>query len=358
MEQGEKTKKVNQRTIKNVEKLAIRSEKESKTSGANTKGINSELDKKLDKLKLIEKLKEQKFEMASNQIINNKNIKRKVAEHEKVEIEKVNKAQHTTREVKFVAITTKTETDLREICDIEDEEHESERKQKVQGRAPIDKGKILSGKRENFVIEGPKHQSRVEKTEAGKGQEEKIFDYHVMKSEKHQNVNKGGSLNEKGEKEKGKYEIPPKHKYTKKEKEEKVRAKENYTEATQKRNTQHWIQKKNEQQNWEESETEQKDEELRDKHEKEYMVRSVNIEKQVKDNLRQNGKKEDVEKRSRDNLKGKEPKRNERGGYANTSKNIEVSKKHVLARKHSKREDIFQKIKRPLHKYEKDEAKF
>ena len=201
--------------------------KESKTSGANTKGINSELDEKLDKLKLIGKLKERKFEMASNQIINNKNIKRKVAEHEHVEIEKVNKGQDTTGEVKFVAITTKTEIDLRETCDIEDEEHESERKQKVQGREPIDKGKILSGKRENFEIEGPKYQSRVGKTEAGKEQEEKIFDYHMMKSEKYQNVNKEGSLNEKGEK-----EIPPKNKYTKKEKEEKVPAKENYTEAT------------------------------------------------------------------------------------------------------------------------------
>ena len=30
----------------------------------------------------------------------------------------------------------------------------------------------------------------------------------------------------------------------------------------------------------------------------------------------------------------------------------------VVARKHCKREDIFEKIKRPLHKYEKDELKF
>ena len=49
------------------------------------------------------------------------------------------------------------------------------------------------------------------------------------------------------------------------------------------------------------------------------MLRAVNIEKQVKDNLRQNGKKEDEEKRSRGNLKAKEPKRNERGEDANTS---------------------------------------
>ena len=42
----------------NVEKLAIRLEKESKISGANTKGVNSELDKKSDKLKTIGNLKE------------------------------------------------------------------------------------------------------------------------------------------------------------------------------------------------------------------------------------------------------------------------------------------------------------
>ena len=40
------------------------------------------------------------------------------------------------------------------------------------------------------------------------------------------------------------------------------------------------------------------------------MIRAVNIEKQVKDYLRQNGKMNDIEKRSRDNLKGKELKRN------------------------------------------------
>ena len=112
----------------NVEKLAIRSEKESKTIGANTKGVNSELDKKSDKLEPIGKLKEQKFEMASNQIIDNKNIKRKVAENEKVEIKEVNKVQHTTGEVKFVAITAKSEIELRESCDTEHEEYRSERK--------------------------------------------------------------------------------------------------------------------------------------------------------------------------------------------------------------------------------------
>ena len=56
----------------------------------------------------------------------------------------------------------------------------------------------------------------------------------------------------------------------------------------------------------------------------------MNIEKRIiKDNLRQNGKKKDVEKRLKDNLKGKKPKRNERGEDSNTSKNTEVSKKYV-----------------------------
>ena len=117
----------------NVEKLAIRSKKESKTIGANTKGVNSELDKKSDKLEPIGKLKEQKFEMTSNQIIDNKNIKRKVAENEKVEIKEVNKVQHMRGEVKFVAITAKSETELRESCDTEYEEYGRERKQKEQG---------------------------------------------------------------------------------------------------------------------------------------------------------------------------------------------------------------------------------
>ena len=61
------------------------------------------------------------------------------------------------------------------------------------------------------------------------------------------------------------------------------------------------------------------------------MITAVNIEKQVKNNLRQNEKKKDVQKRSRDNLKGKEPKRNERGEDVIASKIIEVSKKRVVA---------------------------
>ena len=81
-----------------------------------------------DKLKPIRKLKKKKFEMVSSQIINNKNIQRKVAENKKVEIKEVGKVQHTAGEVKFVTITTKTEIELKEGCDTEDEEHESERK--------------------------------------------------------------------------------------------------------------------------------------------------------------------------------------------------------------------------------------
>ena len=52
-----------------------------------------------------------------------------------------------------------------------------------------------------------------------------------MKIEKYQNKNKGRSLNEKGKTKKEKYEISQKQKYDKKEKEERVTAKENYTEG-------------------------------------------------------------------------------------------------------------------------------
>ena len=135
----------------NFEKLAIRSKKKNKAFGANNKGVNSELDKKLDKLKPIEKLKKQKFEMVSNQIISNKSIQRKVPENEKVEIKRVSKVQHTTVEVKIVAIATKTETELRESCDNEDEKHEIGRNQKVKGREPINKGKILGGEDEKTL---------------------------------------------------------------------------------------------------------------------------------------------------------------------------------------------------------------
>ena len=71
--------------------------------------------------------------------------------------------QHTTGEVKFVTITTKTEIERKESCETEDEEHESERKQKLKGRESIDKEKISSGKRGTFDIEGRKQESRVEK---------------------------------------------------------------------------------------------------------------------------------------------------------------------------------------------------
>ena len=69
-----------------------------------------------------------------------------------------------------------------------------------------------------------------------------------------------------------------------------------------------------------------RDVELTDKREKEYMLRVVNIENILKDNLRQNGRKKNAEKRSSDNLNGKKPKRNEREEDAKTTKSIEVRK--------------------------------
>ena len=55
-------------------------------------------------------------------------------------------------------------------------------------------------------------------------------------------------------------------------------------------------------------------------------------------------KKKDVEKRSTDNRRGKEPKINERGEDGNTSRNIEVRKKHVLAKKNTVKGKIFLKM--------------
>ena len=55
--------------------LAIRLGKISKTMGTNSKGVNRELNKESDKLNPIRKLKKQKFEMVSNQIINKKTSK-------------------------------------------------------------------------------------------------------------------------------------------------------------------------------------------------------------------------------------------------------------------------------------------
>ena len=52
-----------------------------------------------------------------------------------------------------------------------------------------------------------------------------------MKSKNYQNENKEGSLNEKGKKEKEKYDILQIEKHNKKEKEEKVTTKENYIES-------------------------------------------------------------------------------------------------------------------------------
>ena len=129
-------------------------------------------------------------------------------------------------------------------------------------------------------------------------------------------------MNEKGKKEKGIYEISQKQKHDKKEKEEKVGTTESYTKsnlemeyiAMEPEKKDEIIQQtENEEQNWKESEKDQRDVELTDKLEREYIIRPVNIEKQVKDNLRQNGKKKDREKRSRNNLKCKELKRNKKG---------------------------------------------
>ena len=89
-----------------------------------------------------------------------------------------------------------------------------------------------------------------------------------MKSERYQNVNKEGSLNETGKKEKRKYEIPQKQNYTKKEKE---KAKKNYIESNLEKKYVALDSEKNETQNWEEKEKEQKYVELRNKREKEYM---------------------------------------------------------------------------------------
>ena len=51
-------------------------------------------------------------------------------------------------------------------------------------------------------------------------------------------------------------------------------------------------------------------------------------------------------------------KKTQRGRDAKTLKSIEVRKKHVLARKHSRREESSKKIKHPLHKDEKTKARF
>ena len=53
--------------------------------------------------------------MVSNQIINNKSVQRKVPGNEEVEIKEVSKVQHATGEVKFVAITTKTELRIKKM---------------------------------------------------------------------------------------------------------------------------------------------------------------------------------------------------------------------------------------------------
>ena len=89
----------------------------------------------------------------------------------------------------------------------------------------------MSGEREIFEIEGPKQESRVEKMEGAKEEEEKQFDYQIMKSEKYQNVNKERSLNETCNKEKGNMKFH-RNKNTKKEKKQKVTKKEITLKAT------------------------------------------------------------------------------------------------------------------------------
>ena len=106
--------------------------------------------------------------------------------------------------------------------------------------------------------------------------------------------------------------------YDKNQKEEKVSTKENYIEsslemkyiALELEKKEIILQTKNQERNWEKNLKDSRDVELTDKREKVYMIRTVNIEKQVKDNLWQNGKKKDVEERSSDNLKGEELIRN------------------------------------------------
>ena len=53
---------------------------------------------------------------------------------------------------------------------------------------------------ETFKIEGPTQESKVEKKEVGKKEEENKFDYQNTKSKKFQKVNNEGSLNEKDQK--------------------------------------------------------------------------------------------------------------------------------------------------------------
>ena len=119
-------------------------------------------------------------------------------------------------------------------------------------------------------------------------------------------------------KKKWKYEIWQKQKHDEKEKKKKVTTKESYTESNLEKKYVELEPERNEiiqhtendDQKWKENEKDQRDVELTGKREKEYMIRTMNIKKRVKGNLRQNGKKEDAEKRSRDNLKCKELKRN------------------------------------------------
>lgn len=58
----------------------------------------------------------------------------------------------------------------------------------------------MDRRQETFKIEGPTQESKVEKKEVGKKEEENKFDYQNTKSKKFQKVNNEGSLNEKDQK--------------------------------------------------------------------------------------------------------------------------------------------------------------
>ena len=170
----------------------------------------------------------------------------------------------------------------------------------------------MGGIRDTFEVAGQK-QERVKKIEEGKEKEDEKINYQMMKSKKYKYENKGGSLNEKGKKEKGKHEISQKQKHDKKGKEEKVTIKESYTEsnlekeyvALEPEKNEMIQQTENKEQNWKEYEKDKRDLGSTHKREKEHMMRAVIIEKQEKGNLRQNGKYKDAEKRSEDKLKCK-----------------------------------------------------
>lgn len=73
----------------------------------------------------------------------------------------------------------------------------------MQWHEPINKGKILGGRRETFEIDWTKQESRVEKGRRKWGRREKI-DYQMMESEKFQKVNKKEGWMKRVKKKRGK----------------------------------------------------------------------------------------------------------------------------------------------------------